>query len=872
MSTNTVIPRSPVFRRPTRAVTTGGQDDLFGHAPAAPRPGAPAPAPSVRRGFGGMAARTTDQPSPDAGGAPGPEAQRQDPVPAQAGAGKGLFGRMSTGMSDAPPPSIEEAPPVPAQAGPEESSSTELKGKVKKIIFARDDFRVYLLKVRGRDDVSVTVTSPFHATVDAQVTVRGEWGTFRGKPTFKAKLIIQDVPKDTKGIVAWIKTGAVPGVGKATGEALVKHYGDRILEVIENPEALAEGLLAVSKGYSAAQAMNKATAIATAWKTNAMQPELIAYLGSLGLGESLMTKIIRRYGMTAKRLIETNPWQLAETIDGLGFHTADDIARKSGHATDSVDRIRAGIRYALNEAIGRDGHCGLPVKEMVARAQKILALERPMIEKEVWEVLDGQKYVYDEDTELATARIVREAEQAIADDLLRLLGSDAIPEDRAAEAIDAAQEQLGIKLDPSQRDAALLALTNSVCIITGGPGTGKSTTQKVIVQALKSFEREIVLGAPTGRAAKRLSEVSGLDASTCHRLLQFNAEIGGFSYNSENQFEEDWFILDEFSMVDTRLAYSFIQAIASGSGFTIVGDVDQLPSVGAGQVLRDLIDCGVIPTARLTTIHRQGKDSGIVVAAHRINGGLHPQPDDDEVLDGFQVEPREGPANVVARTVELMQTTLPAMGFDPLRDIQVLAAQRRGDIGTPVLNEAIKAAMNPQKDDGNSVEIKFKTWTVGDRVMHIRNDYAKGVYNGEVGFVVRTGQRLNQDSGRQEPYFTVDYSGYEASYTHADVDDVEQSWAATIHKSQGCEFPVVVLVCPYEHKFMLSRNLLYTGVTRSKQLCIVVGDHTAIQVAVDNVSMTRRYTGLARYLTLAAMRLSAEPPEPEALPPPVPGE
>jgi len=749
-------------------------------------------------------------------------------------------------LDDMPTP--QPATPVAAPS-PSEPSLLEIKGKVKKVIYeTADGFRVYAVQTKG-EQISAQITSPIKADVGDKIILKGEWGTYKGRKTFKAKLIMQEMPTDKKGVAAWLRMGSVAGVGKATGDRIARYFGDDVLEVIDKPERLVECGIPLAK----------AQAIADAWTANAMQPELVAYLGSLGIGEGTITKIIRRYGMTAKQLIEKNPWQLAETIETVGFQKADEIGRNAGHPNDSPNRIKAGISYTLQEATARDGHCGLPIEELVYKATRLLGLNRQLVQGMVNEALDGGRVLFDEITGLAAPVGINRAEHDLANHIIRLMGQEAFPSDVASLAIDQAQERMGISLDPSQRDAAMIALTNNMCIITGGPGTGKSTTQKVIVNALKSFGKEVMLGAPTGRAAKRLSEVSGLPASTLHRLLQFSGEIGGFAYNEDNQFEEDWAIIDEFSMVDTKLAAEFIQAIATGTGLTIVGDVDQLPSVGAGQVLRDLISTGIVPTARLTTVHRQGEDSGIVTAAHRINSGDHPMPDDQEDLNGFDIEHSSNSEDSVARIVDLMSNRLPALGYDALKDVQVLASMRRGVVGVEALNEAIKSVLNPVKEDGRSITIKGRDWTVGDRVMQTRNDYAKGVYNGEVGIVVQVGQRADEETGKIENYIRVDYSGYEVTYGQKGIEDIEPCWAATVHKSQGCEFPVVVMVCPWEHANFMSRNLLYTGVTRAKTQCILVGDDLAIGQAAARTSSLKRHTGLPKILEHRLQDVPAPP-------------
>ena len=790
-------------------------------------------------------------------------ASEEPPLPTSppAPVATGLRGLSSLGAKQQrdPEEASEATPPVPRTVldGPVDDGMVELKGSMVKLLWPKNGdrttgFRLFLVKRKGEDDVVMKTTAPSLVADGEKFIARGKWEQFRGKTTFNAALLTSDLPKETAGIVAWIKS-AVPGVGSKKAAKLGEHFGADLKEAIGDPEALQRA------GVSEKDAVK----IADSWNNSAMHPETVSFLGSLGLGEGTITKIMRRYSVSARQVIEENPWRLADTIEGIGFHTADEIGIRHGHSHSSPDRIGAGIRFAMRNAINMKGHCGLPPAELVSEAAKLTGLSADQIRAQLPFVLEGGSLFLDEATGLVAPKNLSSSERRVADHLIAMNARRSIDAIEAARAVDAAQARLKIKLDPSQREAAIMAVSNNVCIITGGPGTGKSTTQKVIVETIKSFGLDVVLAAPTGRAAKRLSEVSGMDASTCHRLLQFRQEINDFMFNSENPFPEDRFVVDEFSMVDVRLADSFIQAIKVGSGLTIVGDVDQLPSVGPGQVLRDLIESGAIPVARLTTVHRQGKDSGIVVAAHNINAGRHPMPINGEPLNGFQIDRQDHAEDVVRRIVDLVDRDLPEQGFDPIRDVQVLAAMRRGDVGVERLNEAIKAALNPARNDEHTVRMGNRPFTVGDRVMHIRNDYAKGVYNGEVGTVSQCGMKAG-DNGKEEPFFVVDYSGFTARYGRMDSDDVEQAWAATVHKSQGCEFPVVVFAAHYSHLFMLNRNLVYTAVTRAKSRCIVVGSDDVVEDAVGKADETRRYTGLAKSLREAAARAAEEPdPEPE---------
>lgn len=731
----------------------------------------------------------------------------------------------------------QEMPLMPEDR-PSETRFVELKCSVTRVIYeSANGYRVYAVKGKNGLNTNVSITSDIIASRGDKIIVRGNWSTYKGKPTFKAIMLVQDIPKGARGVVTWLKTKSVPGVGTTTADQIARYFGDRLVEVIEQPEELCKA------GIS----LKKAEAIAAAWENNVGQPELIEYLGKLGLGEMTIAKIVKRYGGAARRIIENNPWRLCETIDGIGFSTADAIAREANHKKDSPKRIAAGILYALSEKTGSSGHTCLPRHMLIQEATSVLMLPAALVSQGVEEVLKGEDVYHDEERDMIYPFKLYRDESRLAQRLKQFSEEGVgIPHEVARDAVEKAVVDLSVNRDEGQIQAAIMAVSQPLSIITGGPGTGKSTTQKIIVRALSSLDKTLALAAPTGRAAKRLSEVSGREASTCHRLLEFSAEKNGFVKDESNPLKQDRIIIDEFSMVDIRLCKSFMLAVKPTGGVTIVGDIDQLPSVGPGQVLRDMIESGGIPVARLETVHRQSDDSGIVIAAARINKGLHPVPDED--MNGFEIETDPDLVSsseaIRKRVVDLMSKILPERGFDPIADVQVLSPMRKGDLGIVKLNEDLKNAINPAIDDGNSYEIRNRVFTRGDRVMHLRNDYTKEAFNGEVGTVIDGGKRFDQN-GKAEPYIRVDYSGHTVSYNGDDIIDVEHALATTVHKSQGCEFPVVIFLCPDAHKNMLSRNLTYTAVTRAKKLCIVVGHESALMKSVRSVDEKRRYSGLA---------------------------
>jgi exodeoxyribonuclease V alpha subunit len=758
---------------------------------------------------------------------------------------------------EGPPPAVQQEQKVPAV----ETDTEEVSAKITHRIFPKqfvgdDDFAVYAVefdtaklhgdsRLKARFSGKITFAGHYRPEKGEKVVAQGKWVTYKGESSFKALIMYPEIPKGAEGAVTYLKIAKIEGVGKATIEKLVKKYGDRLPEVMEDADEMATTIKRVL-----------ADRIATAFTSLIGQPKLVTFLAEFGLREALIQKIIKRFGAASMKIVDENPWRLAESIDGIGFNKSDMIGRKAGLDPKCEPRLKAGIRYTLNLKTNQQGHCGLTREYLVSASDEILEVGTDYIAPMIDSVIADRDAIFDEDVGLIYPSGLHKAERSLADRLRTIMAKgDITPEGHAKDAVEAAITELGVTRDESQVEAALMAVMNPVAIITGGPGTGKSTTQRIIVAALEKLGKSVVLAAPTGRAAKRLAEVTGKEASTCHRLLSFSAEKGDFLFDRTNPFPQNRFIVDEFSMIDVRLGSSFLDAIKDRAGITIVGDVDQLPSVGAGQVLKDMIDSGAVPVARLRTIHRQSGDSGIVVAAQRINSGIKPI-DDAEKLDGFYMKANfgafeQGEHDMVRDVVDFMARRLPNSGFNPVDDIQVLSSKKKGPAGVANLNVMLKAALNPGTE-ANTVVFKGSTsqelrYSVGDRVMHVRNDYVKKVYNGEVGIIVDNGVRQRED-GKQEAYIKVDYSGHAAYYAQEDSGDITMAWACTVHKSQGCEFPVVIFACPDSHRHMLNRNLFYTAVTRAKKVCIVIGNDGAILKAVKTENQDTRGTGLAKRL------------------------
>ena len=536
-----------------------------------------------------------------------------------------------------------------------------------------------------------------------------------------------------------------------------------------------------------------------------------------------------------------NPYRLARDIRGIGFRTADAIAMKLGIEKTAMIRVRAGISYALTEAMDQ-GHCGLPVEELAPLAVELLDVPKELIQTAL-------------DLELAEGAVIADAvgetrciflaglyrsEQAIAE-RLRTLVRDKLPwawidPDKALPWIE---QKTGLSLAPSQREAIRLALMAKLLVITGGPGVGKTTIVNSILRILAAKGVNLLLCAPTGRAAKRMTEATGFEAKTIHRLLEVDPKGGGFKRNAENPLDCELLVIDETSMVDVPLMHALLKALPDSSALLIVGDIDQLPSVGPGQVLADIIQSEAIPVVRLTEVFRQAAESRIITAAHRINKGQMPDLARPEGDSDFYFVNAADPEAAVPLIVDLVKNRIPnRFGFDPIRDVQVLCPMNRGGVGARSLNIELQAALNPATEQ--KVERFGWTFAPGDKVMQIENDYEKEVYNGDVGYI----DAVDLDTGE----LIASFDGRAVTYGFGELDTLVPAYAATIHKSQGSEYPAVVIPVMTQHYTMLQRNLIYTGITRGKKLVVIVGQAKAVAIAVKNVSGRRRWTKLREWL------------------------
>ena len=731
---------------------------------------------------------------------------------------------------------------------PETSTQEVLAGLVERVTFhnSENGFCVLRAKARGHRDLVTVVGHAAIISAGEWITASGEWTTDHTHgQQFRARFLKTSAPSSIEGIEKYLGSGMIRGIGPAYAKKLVKAFADRVFDVIEaEPDRLREvtGIGAV-----------RAKRITDAWAEQKIVREIMVFLHSNGVGTARAVRIFKTYGADAIQIMSENPYRLARDIRGIGFKTADAIAMKLGIEKTAMIRLRAGISYALTEAMD-EGHCGLPTDKLIPLAEELLEAPRELILAALELERSEGNVIADRvgDTDCTFLAGLYRAEQAIAARLMRILNSRLpwawIDPEKAVPWVEA---RSGLKLAESQRDAIRLALKAKALVITGGPGVGKTTIVNSILRILAAKGVKLLLCAPTGRAAKRMTEATGVEAKTIHRLLEVDPKGGGFKRNADNPLDCDLLVVDEASMVDVMLMQALVKAIPDSSALLIVGDIDQLPSVGPGQILADIIASGALPVVRLTEVFRQAAQSRIIVNAHRLNQGLMPDLAASNAESDFYFVPAEDPETAVQRILELVKARIPRrFGFDPIRDIQVLCPMNRGGVGARSLNVELQAALNPA--GARKVERFGWTFAPGDKVMQIENDYDKEVYNGDIGYV----EDVDVEAGE----LIARFDGRAVTYGFGELDTLVPAYAATIHKSQGSEYPAVIIPVLTQHYAMLQRNLLYTGITRGKRLVVLVGQKKAIAIAVRNVSGRRRWSKLDEWLRLKASRIVSHAP------------
>ena len=735
-----------------------------------------------------------------------------------------------------------------SQARPGPPVESVLEAVLERVTYANEETGYTIARVateRIGPDLLTVVGPLLGAQVGESLRLTGRWTSHpRYGRQFEVQSYTTVLPATIQGIRRYLGSGMIKGIGPVMAERMVAHFGTDILRVIEEePQRLVEVPGVGPK---------RTKLVADAWEEQKAIKEVMVFLQGVGVSTSLAVRIFKKYRDSAISVVRSEPYQLAADVWGIGFKTADTIARAVGIPHDSPERIKAGLQYTLSEAAD-DGHCFLPAPNLLTEAAKILDVAREMITPCLNELAADEGVVREAvplgDHEVPAVYLVpfHRAECSLASGLRDLLHAE---QDRMAafqrmdwdQALTWLHGRTGADLAPEQEAAVRLALTERVAVLTGGPGCGKSFTVRSIVELARAKKAKIVLVAPTGRAAKRLAELTGHEAATVHRLLQLQPG-GDAKYDRDNPLDADLVVVDETSMIDLVLANKLVKAVPRGAHLLLVGDVDQLPSVGAGEVLRDLLAAtGTIPRVRLTKIFRQAQESGIVVNAHRVNAGSPPRLRGFPDFFWFTCEDTEETA---ALTVDIVARRIPhRFGMDPRRDVQVLTPMHRGPAGAGNLNTLLQEMLTPHEEGRPERRYGGRVFRVGDKVTQLRNNYDKGtagVFNGTVGVV--TGMSL------EDSKLTVLTDEDESiDYAFDELDELTHAYAATIHRSQGSEYPAVIIPLTTGSWMMLRRNLLYTAITRAKKLVVLVGSHRALAAAVRTPGAGRRHTGLTHRL------------------------
>lgn len=719
-----------------------------------------------------------------------------------------------------------------------------LKGQIERITYTNEEsgYTVAKVKVGGRGDL-VTVVGNLIAPIPGEMIVMsGEWINHpRYGEQFKVVHYQSLVPASVYGIERYLGSGLIRGIGPIMAKRIVGKFGEKTLEVIEHEiERLAEveGIGEVRIGT-----------IKKAWEDQKEIRDVMIFLQAHGVGSGFATKIFKQYGSRSITVVRENPYRLATDVFGIGFLTADRIAEKLGFSKDSGLRVEAGILYVLSQ-LADEGHVYYPYEPLIRKCEEILGVDRGLVVRAADMIADDKMIVIEElvydvggfeevNRGVYLARF-HHAEKNIETRLKTLMES---PKSTSgidqSNAIERVQGQLSITLAPRQIEAVRGAIENKLMIITGGPGTGKTTIINAIIKIFSRLGVKVMLAAPTGRAAKRMSEATDHEAKTIHRMLEYSIQKGGFQKNELNPLDCDLMVIDEASMIDTILMYHLLKAIPPQATFILVGDVDQLPSVGAGNVLKDCIESGRIRVIELNEIFRQAKESLIVVNAHKINSGMLPllKPPGEGLGDFYFIE-QDDPSEVLRIIVELVRDRIPRrFGFDPVDDIQVLTPMHKGEVGVNTLNVELQKALNPAEP---CITRGGWTFKLNDKVMQVKNNYDKEVFNGDIGRIRRI-DSLNQE-------VIICFDDRDVPYDYADLDEIVLAYAVSVHKSQGSEYPAVIIPLLTQHYVLLQRNLVYTAVTRGRDLVVMVGTAKALAIGVRNDRTQKRYTYLRHRL------------------------
>ncbi|NNJ71349.1 MAG: ATP-dependent RecD-like DNA helicase [Kiritimatiellales bacterium] len=712
----------------------------------------------------------------------------------------------------------------------------KLDGQIERVVFRNEEngFCVLRVKVRGHKDL-VTVTGTVPTVNPGEwLAADGEWLTDpRHGRQFKAGAMRMSKPDTLEGIEKYLASDLVKGIGKEYASRLVKTFGRDVFDVIEN----SSGKLLKVEGIGKL----RKDRIKQAWDEQKSVRQIMSFLFSHGISTTRAFRIHKLYGDKAIELVQRDPYCLARDVRGIGFLIADQIAMKLGIAKDSDLRARAGLEYMLGE-LTASGHCAYIRNDLLSRTAELLEIDLEIIERALAHAVDGKRLILRTDEqgrELVYLPKLFYAELELAKKLQVLQhGKHPCPAIDFDKALAWVQQKTGIALAPAQQGALKTAVASKVMVITGGPGVGKTTLVNSVLMVLKAKKMRVALCAPTGRAAKRMAETTGMEAKTIHRLLQYNPGTGGFVHHAENPLECDVLIVDESSMIDVVLASQLFDAVPLHAAVVVVGDADQLPSVGPGRVLQDIIRSGTVPVGHLNEVFRQAATSRIITNAHRINQGQMPDfPDEGETSDCYFVE-ADDPDKALALVGKMIRQSIPKkFHFNPMDEIQILTPMQKGELGARNLNVTLQQLLNPRGDEVERFGITYRT---GDKVMQTENDYDKDVYNGDIGRI------LSIDSEASE--LVVDFDGRKVVYDFRELDELVLSYAITIHKSQGSEYPCVLIPLHTQHYVLLQRSLIYTAITRAKKLVIVLGTKKALNLAVTRAESRERTTTLAERL------------------------
>jgi len=715
----------------------------------------------------------------------------------------------------------------------------EIKGQIERVTYFNEEngYVVARLKAEGHMDLVTIVGTVPGLNPGEVLKLKGEWQSHPkyGKQ-FKISSCETAIPATVAGMERYLASGMIKGIGPVMAKRLVTRFGTETLDVIEQDTERLKEVEGIGE--------KRVEMIRSAWQAQREIREVMIFLQGHGVSPAYAVKIFKQYGSEAVPVVRENPYRLAEDVFGIGFITADKIAEKLGIEKESLIRARAGVQFILNR-LSDEGHVYFPFDRLVEEAEKTLEIDRGIILDALASAAADRRVVIEEmdafGGEGKAVYLIRfhVSEQGIARRLQELLACPRqLPLVNQQDILASIEKDLGFVLSEQQARAVHNSMERKVMVITGGPGTGKTTIIRAIVAIQNKMSRRVLLAAPTGRAAKRMSETTGHPAKTIHRLLEFSPKDGRFKRDEQNPLEADTFVIDETSMVDTTLMYYLLKAIPLAATIIFVGDVDQLPSVGAGSVLKDIIDSGTVPVVRLNEIFRQSKESMIIVNAHRVNCGLMPEENRKGKKADFHFIEMTEPGEVLDKVVELCRERIPArFGYRSIEDIQVLTPMHRGTVGAFNLNTELQRQLNPAKEE----LIKGgRTFKKGDKVMQIRNNYDKDVYNGDIGRITKI------DAEEQE--VTVNFDGRFLGYDFSELDELVLAYATSVHKAQGSEYPAVVIPILTQHYLLLQRNLLYTGITRGKKLVVLVGTRKALSIAVHNNKTQLRYTLLKERL------------------------